>query len=243
MPMTGKSAERGRAPSPRENAVLSPLPVEEYQQLEQRLQVLDLSGHELLLTANAPIEDVYFPLDALVSLVSDTGQGTMVEVGAIGNEGMLGIPVFLGAPTSPTSAYCQVPGHMAHLPAAALQTLLPHTPTLNDRLRLFSNVMMAQLGLNAACNRAHAAEQRCARWLLLTADRVGRDEFDLTHQFLAQMLGVRRATVSETAQALAEAGLIRYQRGHLILLDRTGLAERACTCYESLRTQLKTMTD
>lgn len=243
MSMMGESAERGRTPSPRENAVLGPLPAEEYQQLEQRLEVLELDGQELLLTANAPIEDVYFPLDALASLVNDTGQGTMIEVGAIGNEGMLGIPLFLGAPTSPTTAYCQVPGRMARLPAATLQAVLPHTPTLNDRLRLFSNVMMTQLGLNAACNRAHSAEQRCARWLLLSADRVGRDEFDLTHQFLAQMLGVRRATVSETAQSLAEADLIRYQRGHLTLLDRAGLAERACPCYESLHAQLKTMTD
>lgn len=230
------------AGSPRENALLNPLPEQEYELLAERLEIVEMDGRELLFEADTSIEHVYFPLDALCSLVTDTGQNTMVEVGAIGNEGLLGIPVFLGAPTSPNTAYCQVPGQMARMSAEALREVLPRTPTLGDRLRLFSNVMMAQLSQNAGCNRSHNAEQRCARWLLLTADRVGRDRFDLTHEFLAQMLGVRRATVSETAQSLAEAGLIRYHRGTMTILDRAGLTERSCPCYEALRSQLKQLT-
>lgn len=232
-------------PSPssaRANALLRPLPEAEYDALSERLVLVDLEGVELLFEAAKPIEHVYFPLTALCSLVADTGEESMVEVGAIGNEGLLGVQVFLGSSVSPTTAYCQVPGRLARMRADELQSVLEDAPTLNRRLSLFSNVLIAQLGQNAACNRAHTAEQRCARWLLLTADRVGRDRFQLTHQFLAQMLGVRRATISEIAQSLAEVELISYQRGELTVIDRAGLTERACPCYATLRDQLDQLT-
>lgn len=236
--MTDSAAMSFANVSPRDNAVLAALPEQEYALLFEQLTMLDLGWRELLYAADAVIEYVYFPLDGLASLLMRVEKDSQVEIGAIGREGMLGVPVFLGSPTSPHSAYCQIAGRMVRMPAEVLQEALPRTPTLRSRLGLFSNTLMAQLGQNAACNRAHNAEQRCARWLLLSADRIGRDEFDITHDFLSQMIGVRRATVSETAQALAEADLIRYHRGALSILDRAGLTERACPCYEQARAQI-----
>lgn len=223
---------------PRDNAILAALPEEEYALLAGDMEVLDLGWRELLYQVDAAIEYVYFPLDGLASLLMNVDADTQMEVGAIGREGMLGVPVFLGVESSPVAAYCQVAGRMVRMPAKTLQDALPRTPVLGTRLGLFSNTLVTQLGQNAACNRAHNAEQRCARWLLLTADRVNRDRFDITHEFMAHMLGVRRATVSEAAQALAEAGLIRYQRGSLTILDRPGLIARACPCYEQARSQI-----
>lgn len=237
--MSESSAAASAGASPRDNALLGPLPEAEYAQLAEHVEMQELDWQKHLYEADTAIEYVYFPVDALASLLMRVDESTQVEVGAIGREGMLGVPVFLGTSISPYAAYCQVAGRMARMPANALQEVLHHTPTLNSRLSLFSNTLMTQLGQNAACNRAHDAEQRCARWLLLTADRIDRDEFDITHEFLSHMLGVRRATVSETAQDLAEADLIRYRRGRLTILDRHGLTERACPCYEQARTQLE----
>lgn len=237
--MTDPSTAFPTDTSPRDNAVLAALPEQEYALLAEELVVLELGWRELLYQVDKTIEYVYFPLDGLASLLMSVDVDTQMEVGAIGREGMLGIPIFLGAESSPLAAYCQIAGRMVRLPATTLQQALPHTPTLRGRLGLFSNTLVAQLGQNAACNRAHTAEQRCARWLLLAADRISRDRFDITHEFLAHMIGVRRATVSETAQALAQDGLIRYHRGALSILDRPGLTERACPCYEQARAQIQ----
>ncbi len=237
--MSDSSAAASAGASPRDNALLGSLPAAEFAQLAEHVEMLALDWQDLLYEVNGPIEYVYFPVDALASLLMRADKDTMVEIGAIGREGMLGVPLFLGSSTSPHTAYCQVAGQAARVPAKALQEVLHHAPTLHERLNLFSNTLMTQFGQNAVCNRAHNTEQRCARWLLLTADRVDRDEFDITHEFLAHMLGVRRATVSETARSLAEANLIRYRRGRLTILDRPGLTERACPCYEQARAQLK----
>jgi CRP-like cAMP-binding protein len=234
----------GRAPqaaSLADNALLRRLPDAEFGPLAEGLDVLEFTGQEPLFAADTAIEHVYFPLGALASLVTEVGHDTRVEVGATGNEGMVGVPVFLGARTSSATAFCQVPGQMARLASEDLRAVLEHAPTLRGRLSLFTNLLMAEFVQNAACNRIHEAEQRCARWLLLTSDRVGRDRFDLTHRFLAQMLGVRRATVSEIAKSLADAGLISYWRGSLSILDRVGLAAHACPCYERLRAQLSAL--
>jgi CRP-like cAMP-binding protein len=230
-----------RSADPEGNALLRRLPESEFEPLAERLDVLEFAGHEQLFAADTVVEHVYFPLDALASLVTEAGHDTLVEVGAIGSEGMVGVPVFLGARTSSAAAFCQVPGRMARLASGELRAILEQAPTLRDRLGLFTNLLMAELVQNAACNRIHEAEQRCARWLLLTSDRVGRDRFDLTHRFLAQMLGVRRATVSEIAKSLADAGLISYWRGSIVIRDRAGLAAHACPCYERLRTQLSAL--
>lgn len=237
--MTGSAATSPADTSPRDNAILASLPEDEYVLLAEELEVLGLGWRELLYEVDAVIEYVYFPLDGLASLLMKVDANTQMEVGAIGREGMLGVPVFLGAESSSVAAYCQVAGRMVRLPAKTLQEALPQAPILRSRLGLFSNTLVTQLGQNAACNRAHNAEQRCARWLLLAADRINRDRFDITHEFLSHMIGVRRATVSETAQALAEAGVIDYRRGTLTILDRPGLAERACPCYEQARDQIR----
>jgi CRP-like cAMP-binding protein len=183
---------------------------------------------------NQPIEAVYFPLDAVVSVLAVAGGG-VVEVGTIGEEGVVGLPVFLGAGTSPGMAFCQVPGRAERLAVKVFLREAQREGALRRRLQLYTQGFMVQVSQSTVCNRLHSAEQRLARWLLVVADRVGRDVFPLTHEFMAQMLGVRRATVTETAGALQRAGLISYRRGMITVRDRSRLEQAACECYPIVR--------
>jgi CRP-like cAMP-binding protein len=158
-----------------------------------------------------------------------------VEVGTVGNEGMLGLPVFLGADSSPGAAFCQVPGRALRMPAEALRAAASVEGPLRDLLQRYAQALMDQIAQSAACNRAHSTEERLCRWLLMTHDRVGADRFPLTQEFLGQMLGVRRAGVSATASILQRAGFIRYSRGTITITDRAGLESASCGCYRVVR--------
>ncbi len=160
---------------------------------------------------------IYFPLDAVVSVLA-VADGGVVEVATIGNEGVVGLPIFLGAGTSPGLAFCQVPGSAERLAAPVFLREAQREGELRRLLQLYTQGFMVQVSQATVCNRLHSAARRLARWLLVVADRVGRQEFPLTHEFMAQMLGVRRATVSETAGALQRANLIRYGRGTITIL-------------------------
>ncbi len=196
------------------------------------LEWLPLAMRERLIEPDVPIPWVYFPLHGVVSLISTLGNGAQIEVATIGNEGLIGLPLVLYANTIPFTAFVQVPGEALRIDAAVFGRLLDEeTGTVRQLLYRYTQALFNQLAQHVACNRLHRIAQRSARWLLLTHDRVGRDEFPLTHEFLALMLGVRRASVTEVAGRLQRAGLIRYRLGRIRVLDRAGLEAASCECY------------
>jgi CRP-like cAMP-binding protein len=168
----------------------------------------------------------------VISILAAMDDDQAVEVATVGIEGMIGIPVVLGADTSPDLVFCQIPGHALRMPAGAFRELADGAGAIRTLLQRYTLAFVRQLSQGSACNRLHPMDQRCARWLLMTRDNTGgRDEFPLTQDFLAKMLGVRRATVSEAAGRLQRAGLITYHRGVIRVHDRQGLEAAACRCY------------
>ncbi|MCA1821588.1 MAG: Crp/Fnr family transcriptional regulator [Pseudonocardia sp.] len=216
----------------RHNAILTKLPQTEFDRLCERLEVVDMELHQQLHKPRQVLAEVYFPLSAVVSLVALTDDDRVqVEVATIGWEGMVGLPLFLGAATSPHVAFCQIPGSAARLSADDLRQALIGDGALHGALNRYTQATIVQIAQNVICNSTHPAEQRACRWLLTTHDRVVSDQFPLTQQFLAQMLGVRRPTVSEIASRLQAQGLIRYTRGVITICDRPQLERTTCDCY------------
>lgn len=217
---------------PRQNRLLAALPEPVYRGCLAAGGPVYLEQHQPLIEQGQPITAVYFPYGAVASLLIPMADGSAVEAATVGNEGMVGLPVFLGAGSLPMTAVTQVPGRALRLGVAVFRERLTAADgPLHAVLARYAQTMFTQLAQNVACNRLHRVEQRCARWLLMTADRVDRNEFPLTQEFLAEMLGVRRASVSETASRLAQRGLIRYARGVITILDRAGLEQASCECY------------
>jgi CRP-like cAMP-binding protein len=180
---------------------------------------------------------VLFPETSVNSVLAVDGQGGEVEVGTIGYEGVVGLPLFLGATTAPGRAFTQIGGDGHRMDADAFVALAQSLPSLRDLLRRYTQGFVAQVSQSVACNRLHPPGRRLARWLLSCSDRVGQDRFPMTQEFLGQMLGVRRATVGEAARELQERGLIRYSRGVIEILDRDGLQDAACACYGIVRAE------
>jgi len=185
---------------------------------------------------------VYFPVSGMISLVVKMTDADDVEATTIGNEGLIGIAVILGVASTTMEALCQIPGRALRVSTRVVLEEIQRTASVNRLLLRYAEAMMVQLAQHAACNRTHSIEQRCARWLLMTRDRVTSDEFPLTQQFLAQMLGVRRATVTMIAGALQKAGLIGYSRGRIRIVNGRGLEGVACECYDVVRRVMKTVT-
>jgi CRP-like cAMP-binding protein len=174
-------------------------------------------------------------LNCVISVVAAVEDDVAVEVAIIGYDGTAGLPAFLGTAASPHRSFCQVPGLALRLETVTLRRFLAGDGALHDLLHRYTHAVLAFLAQNIACNRLHSAEERTARWLAQTHDRVGSDSIQITQEFLAQMLGVRRATVSVSARILQRAGLIRYNRGCVTILDRAGLRRAACDCYLTIR--------
>jgi CRP-like cAMP-binding protein len=212
------------------NRLLGALPPEELEQLMPLLESVPLVDGMPIYEPNVPIAHVYFPISGVVSMVSEMTEGT-VEVGTIGREGMTGLPLVLHAATMPTRAFVQVPGHAYRIEGAQLATLMRIAPRVERLLYRYVLALFDQTAQHAACNRLHALEERCARWLLMTHDRVDGDVLPLKQQFLAEMLGVHRPAVTIAAGALQKAGVIRYTRGKVTVLDRAALEEASCKCY------------
>ncbi|MGA7988034.1 MAG: Crp/Fnr family transcriptional regulator [Candidatus Dormiibacterota bacterium] len=180
---------------------------------------------------------VHFPLDGVISFVTPLADGDVVEVATIGNEGIVGVPLVAGG-SLVVRAISQVGGHALRMAAAQFTRDLDGYPVLRQLVRRYVQALFGQIAQAAACNRLHSNEERLSRWLLMSHDRVGSDTFPITHEFLAQMLGSRRATVTLSAGLLQSAGLIRYQRGRLTIVDRPGLEAVACECYAVIRAAL-----
>jgi CRP-like cAMP-binding protein len=220
---------------PGQNRLLVALPADQLEPLRRHLEPVALGLKEVVYAPNEPIRDVYFPLTGAFSLLTVMADGTEVEVATVGNEGMVGLPVFLGADSMPGRCFSQIPGEALRMPADRFRDAVRRNGAFAAVLHRYVQALFNQVAQTAACNRVHPIEERCARWLLMTHDRAGADRFPLTHEFLSQMLGVRRATVTVVAGMLQRAGLINYRRGVVTVADRPGLEAASCECYRFIR--------
>jgi CRP-like cAMP-binding protein len=216
------------------NVILARIARKDYGRMD-RLEPVSLAFGQILYEAGGKIGHVYFPVDCLVSLLTAVDKRRTLEVGMVGNEGMTGMPFVLGIGVSGVCALVQGAGTALRMPAAAFRVEFDGNPPLRRALFRYTYALMAQISQTAACNRFHGAQARLARWLLMTRERVGSDDFPLTHEFLAHMLGVRREGVTEAASALKRRRLIDYHRGTIRILDAKGLKASACSCYQLVR--------
>jgi len=240
--MTATAGDGPSSTEARRNLLLAGLPEEELQRLLPDLEPVDLHLQDQVLSREEPIDHLHFPLDCVLSLMTDLEDEGRIEVATIGFEGMAGLPVFLGSAAGPNDAFCQVPGRALRLSAAGFRRFLVGDGALHQILHRYTQATMVMLSQNVACNRMHTTEERCARWLLQTRDRVGADEFPLTQEYLAQMLGVRRGTVSVIAGVLQQAGAIRYARGRMTVLDAASLHRTACPCSDVVQREFDGLT-
>ena len=221
-----------RQPDLTANRLLAALAPATRERLRGGFELVELDLRTTLLEQGKPIEFVHFPIDAVGSLLAEFEVGRPIEVATVGFEGMVGLPVFLSAAsTSAYMSFVQVAGRVWRMRADEFRRQLDRGADLHHVLQRYTQALFGQLAVNVGCNRAHPVEERLPRWLLMTHDRVGRDEFQLTQEFVAQMLGVRRATVNQAALALQEQGLISYSRGRMTILDRERLEGASCECY------------
>jgi CRP-like cAMP-binding protein len=217
------------------NLILSGLPADEWTTLRNKLHPVSLEQGQILFEAGEPAEFVYFVEQGMVSVVSDMQNGDSIEVGTIGIEGMAGKWVILDADSVPYRHIMQVPGSALRMTATAIAAELVPGKQLTRSLHRFYAAFNTQVMQGMACNGLHSIEQRCCRWLLTTQDRIGSPELNITHEFLAQMLGVRRASVTEVLRPLQSDGLIRASRGKVVILDSKRLADASCECYGVIR--------
>jgi CRP-like cAMP-binding protein len=230
-----QSAGRVAYRTPIENSLLAAVPRKEYRRLLAGLEPVTLIFGDVLYEPGETIQHVYFPGASLVSLLTLADGHLAMEVGLIGREGMVGIPLVLGHNVSPVRALVQGAGTAMRMAAARFHKEFQISQPLQQELYYYTHTLMAQISQTAACNRFHVVEKRLARWLLMTHDRVKSDQFRMTHEFLGHMLGVRRVGVTKAAQALQKRKLISYSRGDITVLDRRGLEAAACECYEVIK--------
>lgn len=217
------------------NRILAGLPPADRKRLQPHLETVELRLGQVLHEPGARIAHCYFPDDGFISLLTVLAPNKAAEVGIVGNEGAVGTSAAVGIRHSQLRALVQGAGSAKRISATRLQDQFGRSDSLRRGLFHFNSVLLGQFAQTAACNRFHNAEKRLARWLLVTRDRLRSDRFHLTHQFLSQMLGVRRVGVTKAAQALQQLGLIRYSRGNIEVLDRKGLEGAACACYGIVR--------
>ena len=217
-----------------ENELLLQLSDKECQAVYPQLVYMPLRTHDVLNEDGAPIQYAYFVNSGLASVLNVMEDGKSVEVGLTGKEGFVGLPLLVGFKSSPSRVIMQIEGSAFRIGANALTGILPKCRTLEKRLQRFSQVLAAQASQIAACNRLHEVDERLARWLLMSRDRIGSDLVPLTQEFLAHMLGTRRSSVTVAASILQKANLIKYTRGEVNIIDTKGLKEAACECYGAL---------
>jgi hypothetical protein len=227
--------------APAANRLLAALGEAAHPALMDSLEPVDLRLGDLLYEVGRPIEHVLFPTLGVVSIVSPVDD-EIFESATVGNEGFVGLPVLLDAGIPDDRANVQVAGYGLRLPTDVFRTCVDESPELSRVLRTYSQVFLSQVERNGACDRAHPIRQRCARWLLLTSDRMRSDRFELKQEFLAQMLNVRRASISQAASALAELNCITYRRGVIEIVDRDALERASCSCYGVIRGYLNRVT-
>jgi len=221
-----------------QNRILAALPRSELVQLFEVVRRVTLPVKSVLFEPGAAIDAVHFPTDGVISLVTPLHDGAIVEVATIGNEGIVGVPL---VPLSGLAvrAISQVAGHCLRMEATTFLEWSDRSQAFQTLVESYTQALFGQISQAAACNRLHSSEERLSRWLLMSHDRVGRDEFMITQEFLGQMLAARRSTVSVSAGILQRAGLIHYVRGHVTIVDREGLEAVACECYSVIKAELE----
>jgi CRP-like cAMP-binding protein len=219
------------------NRLLSALPEEELARLAPHFERVSLHHGEHAIVPDEPIRHVYFPLDCLLSLVTQMEDGSSAESGSIGREGMSGVPVLLDARQTPMPTFTQIPGDAIRVRADVVKAAYERGGAVRDTLNRYIHTIIVVGSHATACNALHKVESRMCKWLLMSSDGVGSCELRLTHEYLATMMGVRRASVTETAIKLKGAGLIDYERGFVRILDRAGLEAAACECYRRTRAE------
>ena len=226
--------------SPHQNHLLAALPAAEFEPLAAHLQLVPLPLGEILYAPGEQMQHAYFPTTGIVSLhyVMQSGASSS-EIAGVGNEGVVGISLFMGGETTSSSAVVQTAGHAYRLERRLLQEGFNRAGVMQHLLLRYIQALIAQIAQTAACNRHHSVEQRLCCWLLSTLDRSPSRELSMTQELVASMLGVRREVISQAAGKLQDAGVIRYRRGHIAVLERAGLETRACECYAVVKTELK----
>ncbi|HEX8922166.1 MAG TPA: Crp/Fnr family transcriptional regulator [Pyrinomonadaceae bacterium] len=219
------------------NQILAALPPDEYERLSPHFEQVSLSHGQVVINPDEPIQAVYFPNDALISIVTQLSDGATVEACVAGREGMAGLPVVLGAASTPMQSVAQIPGTAVKIKARVICDAFGRGGTLQSRLLRYAHALLIETAQSAACNAHHHVEERLARWLLVSSDGVQANELPLTQEFIATMMGVRRAGVTCAAIILREAGLINYNRGYIQILNREGLETAACECYRVIKDQ------
>ncbi len=227
--------EKVKAGSPRENLLLASLSNADFAIVQPWLSATVLKQGTLLHEAGEPIDSVYFPHSGMLSLLAVMTDGAGVEIAMVGRESIAGAMAGVGLNRAISRTVVQLPGHGSRITAQHFRTAVGQSNTLKDQIILHNEGLMAQVQYTAACNSLHKLEARLCRWILQTRDRADSDELPLTQEFLAEMLGVRRTTVTIVAQLLQQSGLIRYHRGHIKIVDRAGLEKSSCECYRSIR--------
>ena len=217
------------------NNLLALLPRSEQEAVLALAEPVTIEAKQVVFRRDEPIRYIYFPHDCVISLVIDLADGNSVEAMTVGCDGFVGIAVFHGVASSRLAATGQISGDAHRIPTADFERLVRECDQLNGLLHRYSQYVFETVSQSAACNRMHVIEQRCARWLLMSQDRVGRNHFDLTQEFLAEMLGVRRPGVTVAMGALEKAGLISHGRGRIAVIDRPGLEKVACECYRVIK--------
>jgi CRP-like cAMP-binding protein len=216
---------------PRQNHLLAALPAEEYARLTPHLERVPMPLGKVLYESGNELRHVYFPTTAIVSLLYVMNDGASAEIAVVGNEGIIGVALFMGGETMPNRAVVQSAGQAYRLKGQLLKQEFNRSGELQHLLLRYTQALLTQMAQTAVCNRHHSLDQQLCRWLLLSLDRLPSDELVMTQELIANMLGVRREGVTEAAGNLQKAGLIKYQRGHITVLDRAGLEARACECY------------
>ncbi len=222
---------------PHQNHLLGALPRDDYERLAPHLELKPMPLGDVLYESGDTLRHVYFPTTTIISLLYVMEDGASAEIAVVGNEGILGISLFMGGETTPSRAIVQSAGHAFRLKAELLKTEFGRFgPTMNLLLR-YTQALLTQMAQTAVCNRHHSVDQQLCRWLLLSLDRLASNELSMTQELIANMLGVRREGVTEAAGKLQDAGLIRYSRGRITVLDRPGLEARSCECYKVVKTE------
>jgi CRP-like cAMP-binding protein len=226
------------AHNPSQNHLLAALPDADFARLAPHLELVDMPLGEVLYGPGARMQHAFFPTSAIVSLHYVTESGASAETAGVGNEGVVGIALFMGGDSTPSSAVVQTAGHAYRLDGRLLKQEFTRGGLVQRLLLRYTQALITQMIQTAACNRHHSVEQQLCRWLLLTLDRGPSREIVMTQELVASMLGVRREGITEAAGALQRAGVIRYRRGHISVLERAGLESRACECYAVVRKEL-----
>jgi CRP-like cAMP-binding protein len=233
----GRRPAASASPDPHQNHLLAALPASDYERLAPHLELIPMKLGDVLYESGSKLHYVYFPTTSIVSLLYVMEDGASAEIAIVGNEGILGISLFMGGDTTPSRAVVQSGGHGVRLKAELLKSEFGRFgPTMHLLLR-YTQALITQMAQTAVCNRHHSVDQQLCRWLLLSLDRLATNELSMTQELIANMLGVRREGVTEAARKLQDASLIRYRRGRITVLDRLGLEARSCECYQVVKTE------